>query len=201
MNDISPLPSISPLATIGLEVKIWAGTQIREHARIGDFTSIGQYCYVGPGVQIGSTCKIQNHSLIYEPASIGEGVFIGPRVVVTNDVNPRAVTPKIVLKGSSDWVARAAEIDSFASIGAGVILVGPIKIGSWSLVGAGSVVIRDVKPFALVVGNPGIQIGWVGHEGYRLIATQNPREYRCPKSGSVYLESVSGELQPVDGIS
>ena len=84
---------VSRTADVHKSVAIWEGTKVRENATISAGSSIGSQCYVGPGVVLGKNCKVQNQALIYEPCVIGEGVFIGPRVVITNDLNPRAVKP------------------------------------------------------------------------------------------------------------
>ncbi len=188
----SPLPQISDSAQIGLNVRIWAGTQIRENAIVGSGTSIGQYCYVGPGVQIGNNCKIQNHALIYEPAVIESGVFIGPRAVITNDLNPRAINPDGSLKTENDWDARSAHILNGASVGAGVICVGPIVVGAWSMLAAGAIVTKDVPDFALFAGIPARQIGWVGKAGFSLI--ENEGMFKCPKTGEIYILDEVGRL-------
>lgn len=193
MFESMPAPTISATATLGQSVQIWAGSQIRERVSIGPRTSIGQYCYVGPGVEIGSDCKIQNHALIYEPANIGQGVFIGPGVIITNDVNPRAVTSEFVPKTPMDWTAQAAQIGNGASLGAGVICVGPVNVGPWAVIGAGSVVTNDVRAYALVVGVPGRQIGWVGESGHRLVAV-GEHLYECTSTGRKYAENADGDL-------
>jgi acetyltransferase-like isoleucine patch superfamily enzyme len=176
-------------------VTVWAGSQIRENSVIGKDTTIGQYCYVGPGVIIGDRCKVQNQALIYEPAIIGNGVFIGPRVVITNDLNPRAINVDGTPKRAEDWIARAAQIGDGASLGAGVICVGPVTIGSWAMAAAGAVITKDVPSHALVAGVPARQIGWVGVLGYKL--TQHGDQFICPISGARYVFSSGGELSAV----
>lgn len=193
---LNPEPVVHATTSIGEGVVIWAGTQIRENAVIGDRTSIGQYCYVGPGVHIGQDCKIQNQALIYEPAVLGDGVFIGPRVVITNDLNPRAINPDGSQKSASDWHAQAATIENGASLGAGVICVGPIVIGQWSMVAAGSVVVKDVPAHALVAGIPARQIGWVGTAGVRLIV--DGERFRCPSTGKYFEVTAQGLLVNCD---
>jgi UDP-2-acetamido-3-amino-2,3-dideoxy-glucuronate N-acetyltransferase len=180
----NPEPVVHATTSIGEGVVIWAGTQIRENAVIGDRTSIGQYCYVGPGVHIGKDCKIQNQALIYEPAVVEDAVFIGPRVIITNDLNPRAVRPDGAQKTSKDWTAIAAKIEYGASLGAGCICVGAVTVGKWAMVAAGSVVVKDVPPYALVAGVPAKQIGWVGRAGVKLVQESNL--FVCPVTGETF---------------
>ena len=190
-----PSPRISKKAEIGKNVLIWAGSQVREYANIGEGSSIGQYAYIGPGVVIGRNCKIQNHALIYEPAKLGDAVFIGPNVVITNDLHPRAVGATGEPKSKADWQENAAFIEEGASIGASATLVGSIRIGSWSMVAAGAVVIQNVPSFALVAGVPAKQIGWVGRSGKKL--NQFGSRFVCPDSGEEYEVMEPDKLVPV----
>jgi acetyltransferase-like isoleucine patch superfamily enzyme len=192
-----PEPFIDSSANLSPQVKIWAGTQIRENALIGEGTSIGQYCYIGPGVIIGKNCSIQNQALIYEPTVIHDGVFIGPGVVVTNDLNPRAMNSRGSRKSEKDWSASAAEILDGASLGAGVICVGPVRIGEWALVAAGAVVTRDVGNYELVAGIPARKIGWVGQAGFRLKEI-SPKAFVCPSSGQSYVLDQLGHMSPAE---
>jgi acetyltransferase-like isoleucine patch superfamily enzyme len=180
-------------AVLGAGTMVWAWSQIRENAAIGSDTSIGQGCYVGPGLVIGDCCKIQNSALIYEPAVIGDSVFIGPGAVLTNDRFPRAVNVDGSRKKPGDWEPVGVTIGRGVAIGARAVLVGPVTIGEWATVGAGAVVSSDVKAFALIVGNPGRQIGWVGRSGVRL--TEGVGCWVCPNSGEVYSED-NGVLTP-----
>jgi acetyltransferase-like isoleucine patch superfamily enzyme len=166
---------------------------VRERAELGENTSLGRDCYVGPGVKIGKNCKVQNQALIYEPCVIGDGVFIGPRVVITNDLNPRAVSPSGVIKTSSDWTSKAATIESGASLGAGVITVAGVRIGKWAMIAAGAVVTTDVPDHALFAGVPARQIGWVSAEGFKLEALEGEL-LRCPSSGKVFRLDANGAL-------
>lgn len=152
---------------LGFGVKIWHHTQVRTGAVIGDNTIIGKGCFIDEHVIVGDQSKIQNGSQIYAPAVIGKGVFIGPLVVLTNDLHPRAMAPDGTLLGNTDWTATGCFVDEGAAIGAGSIVV-CTRIGSWALVGAGSVVTKPVDSHALVVGNPARQIGWVCFCGVRL---------------------------------
>jgi len=184
MESVSSI-EVSKSANIGVGTKVWHNSKICDEAEIGMNSIIGRAVYIGPGVEIGNNCKIQNSALIYEPAKLGDGVFIGPGVVLTNDLNPRAITSNLNLKTPSDWTKQGVTILDGASLGAGTICVAPVTIGKWAMVGAGSVVLKDVKDFALVVGNPAVQIGWVGREGFKLIE-ENENQFLCKKSGERY---------------
>jgi UDP-2-acetamido-3-amino-2,3-dideoxy-glucuronate N-acetyltransferase len=165
--------------------KIWEYSKIRENSVIGSNCNLGRNVYVGPGVRIGDQVKIQNNSLIYEPAVIEDSVFIGPGVIFTNDLYPRAVNEDGSKKNESDWIKQAVLVRLGASIAAGAICVAPVKIGQWSMIAAGSVVVNDVPNFALVAGIPAKQIGWVGKSGERLIK-KDEEIYICPKTGTKY---------------
>ena len=193
---VSESASVSKSASIAVSAKIWNYAQIRENVVIGENTIIGSYVYVDTNVQIGNNCKIQNRALLYEPAKICDGVFIGPGVILTNDHNPRAVQANEVLKSEDDWAKEGVVIEKGASIGAGAICIAPVQIGSWSLVGAGAVVTKNVPAFAVVIGNPAKQIGWVGKFGIRLIKISE-EIYQCPETKAKYM-MVNGELDELD---
>ncbi len=183
---MSKSANIESEVLLGVDVSIWHGTHVRSHAVIGDHTIVGENCYLGIGVLIGSNCKIQNNCLIYEPAEIGQGVFIGPKVVFTNDRYPRAVNPDLTQKRSVDWKPVGVHIETGASIGAGSVIVAPVRIGAWAMIAAGSVVVKDVPAHALVVGSPAQQIGWVGKHGVRLVE-ESKDSFICPLSNVRYL--------------
>jgi len=132
---------------IGENTKIWAYTHICKNAVIGDNCNIGEGVYIGPNVIVGNNCKIQNHSLIYDGVTIEDEVFIGPNVVTTNDNFPRAV---------GDWTQRFRKtlIKKGASICANTTVVCGIVVGSNAMIGAGSVVTKDIKDNYLAYGNP-----------------------------------------------
>ncbi len=185
-------------AVIGSGSKIWELARVRLGAKIGTKTIIGRSAYIDADVQIGANCKIQNNALIYSPAVIADGVFIGPGAILTNDLNPRAINETGTLKSSADWKVQRVEILFGASIGAGAICVAPVRIGSWAMVGAGAVVIKNVPDFALVVGNPAKQIGWVGKAGSKLDKSKDEEnKFICPITKSEYLEE-SGKLRAQD---
>jgi len=197
LNRLNPTNSdfgvANPKAVVHPSVRIWAGSLVRERAELGENTSLGRDCYVGPGVKIGKNCKVQNQALIYEPCVIGDGVFIGPRVVITNDLNPRAVTPDGTLKTSLDWTSKAAKIESGASLGAGVITVAGVRIGKWAMIAAGAVVTTDVPDHALFAGIPARQIGWVSEDGFKLEPFEGEL-LRCPSSGKIFRVDSNGLL-------
>jgi acetyltransferase-like isoleucine patch superfamily enzyme len=195
---IHPQADVDQGAVIGSGSKIWELARIRSGVKIGPKTIIGRSAYIDTDVQIGANCKIQNNALIYSPAVIADGVFIGPGAILTNDLNPRAINETGTLKSAADWKVQRVEILFGASIGAGAICVAPVRIGSWAMVGAGSVVIKNVPDFALVVGNPAKQIGWVGKAGSKLDKSKNQEnKFICPITNSEYLEE-SGKLRAQD---
>jgi UDP-2-acetamido-3-amino-2,3-dideoxy-glucuronate N-acetyltransferase len=183
-------------AVLGPGTKVWHLAQVREHARLGSGCIVGRGAYVGPGVLIGNNVKLQNYALVYEPARLADNVFIGPAVVLTNDVYPRSVDATGKLKRPADWDASGVVVQEGASLGAGVVVVPGRVIGCWAMVAAGAVVTHDVPDFALVVGVPARQIGWVGRAGERLLA-EEPGRWRCPQTSEVYNEN-NGVLSPVD---
>jgi acetyltransferase-like isoleucine patch superfamily enzyme len=181
---IHPTALVEEGVSIGERTKVWHGSHLRSGVTIGTDVVIGRNVYVGSDVKIGSRSKIQNNALIYEPAFVGEGVFIGPAVIFTNDHNPRAVNANGELKTIADWEATGVQVGNGASIGAGSICVAPLMIGRWAMVGAGSVVTRNVKDYALVVGNPAREIGWVGEAGEKLELENG--KWICRKTQDTY---------------
>lgn len=193
---VAATADVDERAVIGAGSSVWHLAQVREDASLGANCVIGRGAYIGPGVQLGDNCKVQNYALVYEPARLGAGVFIGPAVVLTNDTYPRAVTPAGDLKSADDWEAVGVIIEDGAAIGARSVCVAPVTIGAWSLVAAGSVVIKDVPPHAMVVGSPARQIGWVGRDGRRLVGAEDGRWLSADRS-EAYVEH-DGQLQPTD---
>ena len=186
---------VSPSAVIGEGSSVWHLAQVREDAVLGENCVIGRGAYIGTGVHLGDNCKVQNYALVYEPAQLGHGVFIGPAAVLTNDHNPRAINPDGSLKDASDWEPVGVTIEEGAAIGARAVCVAPVTMGKWATVAAGAVVTKDVKPYALVMGVPARQYGWVGRVGEVLEPVEGAAgQFRCPQSGTLYVEDEDGNL-------
>jgi UDP-2-acetamido-3-amino-2,3-dideoxy-glucuronate N-acetyltransferase len=195
---IASSADISKDAFVHPSAIVWDDVQVREHASIAEEATIGRGVYIGPGVKIGPRVKIQNGAMIFDPAIIKEGAFIGPGVILTNDKHPRSINSDWTKRGPGDWQCDGVSVGVGASIGAGAICVAHVSIGDWSLVGAGTVVVRDVIPHALVIGNPGQRRGWVGEAGFALCASNLDRGiFECPSTGRRYRE-VDGQLQLLD---
>jgi acetyltransferase-like isoleucine patch superfamily enzyme len=184
------------LLTIGNNSRVWSNTQLGDGITIGQNTTIGRNVYIGPRVPIGNNCKIQNNALIYEPSKVADGVFIGPGAILTNDKFPRSINSDGTLKTVNDWVSVGVEVMYGASIGAGSICVAPVVIGEWSVVAAGSVVVKDVLPYSLVAGSPARRIGWVGVSGVPLTKKADSL-FVCPVTNNEYQETPEGSLRRI----
>jgi len=152
--------------SIGENTKIWHFSHILSNTTIGENCSFGQNCVVGPKVKMGSGIKVQNNISIYEGVEVEDDVFLGPSMVFTNVINPRA------------FIVRREEfkktlLKKGCSIGANATVVCGITIGEYALIGSGAVINRDVKPYALMVGVPAKQIGWVSKAGNTLVFDTN----------------------------
>lgn len=159
---------ISPDAQIGVGTSIWHQAQVRDGAKIGEECIIGKGVYIGADVQIGNRVKIQNYVSVYEGLTIEDGVMVGPHVCFTNDMLPRAVNPDGSLKGSEDWSLTTTLVKEGVGLGANSTIRCGVTIGKWALVGAGSVVTKDVPDYGLVYGNPARLHGFVCPHGNRL---------------------------------
>ena len=161
--------------SIGAGTKIWHFCHIQKGAVIGKDCSLGQNVNVANNVHIGNQCKIQNNVSLYEGVELEDGVFCGPSCVFTNDLTPRARYPK----GSANY--KKTLVRQGASIGANATIVCGHTVGENAMVAAGSVVTKDVPPYALVAGLPARLIGYVCQCGERL-----PEDYCCPKCNRKY---------------
>jgi acetyltransferase-like isoleucine patch superfamily enzyme len=192
-----PTADVAENVVIEAGTKVWHYAQVRENATIGVNSIVGRGAYIGTGVEVGANCKIQNYALVYEPAKLANGVFIGPAAVLTNDQFPRAINADGSQKSAADWKPVGVEIHEGASIGANSTCIAPLVIGRWALVGAGSVVVRDVPDYALVVGNPAKRIGWVGSAGHPLKLNEND-EWICPATDARYREVEPNKLVEIE---
>jgi UDP-2-acetamido-3-amino-2,3-dideoxy-glucuronate N-acetyltransferase len=177
---IHPTAEVCDNCKIGGGVKIWNFSRVLSNSRIGDACNIGQNVVVGPNVTIGKNCKIQNNVSVYKGVTLEDGVFCGPSMVFTNIYNPRAEI------GKMDQV-RPTIVKRGATIGANATIVCGTTLGNYCFVGAGSVVLHNIKDYALVVGNPARQVGWVCECGERL-----SDDLTCPVCLKRYRESDYG---------
>lgn len=145
---------IDPEAIVGVNTIIEEGTIVSAHAVIGNECKIHKNIFIDSEAIIGNRVKIQDNVMIPHGVVLEDGVFIGPSVAFTNDLYPRAINPDGTLKNSVDWTVSKTIVKYGASIGANATIVCGVTIGEWAMVGAGSVVTKDVPPYALVVGNP-----------------------------------------------
>ncbi len=148
--------------SIGNDTKIWHFSHILSHTNIGENCSFGQNCVVGPKVTMGNGVKVQNNVSVYEGVEVEDDVFLGPSMVFTNVINPRA------------FIQRKEEfkktlLKKGCSIGANATIICGVTIGEYALIGSGAVINKDVKPYALMVGIPAKQIGWVSKAGNTLV--------------------------------
>jgi UDP-2-acetamido-3-amino-2,3-dideoxy-glucuronate N-acetyltransferase len=163
---------------IGDGTKIWHFSHIMPNCRIGTACNIGQNVVVSPDVVLGNNVKVQNNVSIYTGVTCEDDVFLGPSMVFTNVINPRSA---IVRKDEY----RPTLVRRGASIGANATIVCGNEIGEYAMIGAGAVITKSVAAFALVVGNPARQIGWVSEYGHRL-TFNDLGEAECPESGDRY---------------
>lgn len=165
---------------IGAGTKIWHFSHIMPNCKLGRNCNIGQNVVISPEVVLGNNVKVQNNVSLYTGVTCGDDVFLGPSCVFTNVINPRSA------------VNRRAQytkthVGQGASIGANATIVCGNDIGAFAFIGAGAVVTKNVAPYALVVGNPARQIGWMSEFGHRLNFDSNGRAI-CEESGQVYLK-------------
>ena len=147
-------------AEIGNDTKVWVNSQIRSGAIVGSNCIISKDVYIDENVEIGNRCKIQNSVSIYHGVTIEDDVFVGPNACFTNDKIPRAF--------NQDWNITKTLIKKGASIGANATIICGITIGEYSMIAAGSVVTKDVKPYSLVMGNPAKHYSYVDKSGNKI---------------------------------
>lgn len=178
-----PTAVVDEGCTIGKDVKIWHFSHIMPNCTIGDRCNIGQNVVISPEVILGKNVKIQNNVSIYTGVTCGDDVFLGPSCVFTNVTNPRSGVNR---RGQYD----KTHVGDGASIGANATIVCGHDIGKFAFVGAGAVVTKNVPDYALIVGNPAKQIGWMSEFGHRLqfddqglaTCTESGQQYRLQDS-------------------
>lgn len=177
---IHPTAIVDDGATLGEGTRIWHWVHICAGARIGANCSLGQNVFVGNEVVIGNNVKIQNNVSVYDAVTLEDDVFCGPSMVFTNVFNPRAAVVR-----KSEY--RPTLVRRGATLGANSTIVCGTTVGRYAFVGAGAVVTRDVPDYALVVGVPGVQIGWMSRHGERLeLPVEGDGEAACSATGERY---------------
>lgn len=170
-------------AQVGEGTRIWHWSHICSGAKIGKNCSLGQNVYVSGKVIIGDNVKIQNNVSVYDQVILEDNVFCGPSMVFTNVYNPRSEFPR-----KAEYMPTV--IRRGATLGANCTIVCGFTIGEHAFVGAGTIIINDVKPFALMVGNPGRQVGWMSRYGEQLeLPLTGEYSTICPHTNDVYFLS------------
>ena len=171
---------VDEAAQIGEGTRIWHWVHVCSGARIGKNCSLGQNVFVGNRVVIGDNVKIQNNVSVYDDVTLEDDVFCGPSMVFTNVYNPRSAV-------SRKHEYRPTHVKRGATLGANCTIVCGTIIGAYAFIGAGAVVNKDVKPYALMVGVPARQIGWMSEYGEQIpLGLEGEGQYTCPHSGNEY---------------
>jgi len=182
---------IDPGAQIGENSRIWHWVHVCGGAKIGKGVSLGQNVFVGNRVTIGDQCKIQNNVSVYDNVTLEEGVFCGPSMVFTNVYNPRSL-----IERKNEF--RDTLVKKGATLGANCTIVCGVSIGEYAFIGAGAVINKDIKPYALMVGVPAKHIGWMSQYGEKLdLPLEGKADTVCPFTGQKYLLK-DGQVTIVD---
>ena len=167
-------------AQLGAGTRVWHWVHICGGARIGERCSFGQNVFVGNRVVIGDNVKVQNNVSVYDDVTLEDDVFCGPSMVFTNVYNPRSAVPR-----KDEY--RHTRVKRGATLGANCTIVCGVTIGEHAFIGAGAVVNKDVRPYALMVGVPAKQIGWMSEHGEQLdLPLQGKATAQCPATGTGY---------------
>jgi UDP-2-acetamido-3-amino-2,3-dideoxy-glucuronate N-acetyltransferase len=178
---VHPSAIVDEGAQIGDGSRVWHFAHVCAGAKIGRNVSLGQNVFVGNKVFIGDSCKIQNNVSVYDNVTLEEGVFCGPSMVFTNVYNPRSL-----IERKSEY--RNTLVKKGVSLGANSTIVCGVTIGEFAFIGAGAVVNKDVKPYALMVGVPAKQIGWMSEFGEQLrLVLTGDGEVRCSHTHDLYV--------------
>jgi UDP-2-acetamido-3-amino-2,3-dideoxy-glucuronate N-acetyltransferase len=173
-----PTAVIDDGCVIGRGTKIWHFSHIMPDCTIGENCNLGQNVVISPGVVLGNNVKVQNNVSVYTGVVCEDDVFLGPSMVFTNVINPRSA-----INRRSEY--RKTVVRKGATIGANATIICGVEIGAYAFIGAGAVVTRDVPPYALVVGNPARQTGWMSAYGHKLHFDETGLA-TCPESGERY---------------
>jgi UDP-2-acetamido-3-amino-2,3-dideoxy-glucuronate N-acetyltransferase len=177
---VHPTAIVDDGAEIGEGSRIWHWVHVSGGARIGKGVSLGQNVFVGNKVTVGDRCKIQNNVSLYDNVTLEEGVFCGPSMVFTNVYTPRAL-----IERKDEY--RNTLVQRGASLGANCTIVCGTTVGAFAFIGAGAVVNKDVRPYALMVGVPARQIGWMSEYGEQIpLPVKGEGLYTCPHTGKRY---------------
>ncbi len=180
MATIHPTAIVDDGAQIGEGTRVWHWVHVSAGARIGSGCALGQNVYVGNDVTIGDNVRIQNNVSVYDAVTLEDDVFCGPSMVFTNVYNPRSAVSR-----KDEY--RRTRVRRGATLGANCTIVCGVTVGEHAFVGAGAVINRDVKPFALMVGVPARQVGWMSAHGERIpLPLTGTGEHRCPQGGALY---------------
>lgn len=184
---VHPSSFVDEGVILGEGCKVWHFCHLMGPSEIGENCNFGQNVVVSPHVKLGRNVKVQNNVSIYTGVECGDDVFLGPSMVFTNVYNPRSAV-------SRKHEYRRTLVKEGATIGANATIVCGIEIGRFAFIGAGALVNRNVPDFALIVGNPGRQIGWMSRYGQRLYFDERGKAV-CPESGAEYRQISSSEIE------
>jgi UDP-2-acetamido-3-amino-2,3-dideoxy-glucuronate N-acetyltransferase len=188
---VHPSSTIDQPCVIGVGTKVWHYCHIMSGAKIGEGCVLGQNVMVASNVVIGNNVKIQNNVSIYSGVKLEDDVFCGPSCVFTNVINPRSQ-----INRKNEF--QATLVRRGATIGANATILCGITIGQYAFIGAGSVVRRNVPDYALILGVPGVQKGWMSRHGHKLQMTDKDTILVCPESGWRYQEVEPGVMRCLD---
>lgn len=176
---VHPSAIVDPGAIVGAGTHIWHFSHIMGGARLGSRCNLGQNVFIADNVVLGNQVKVQNNVSIYEGVICEDNVFLGPSMVFTNIKNPRSAVNR---KGNY----LPTRVETGATIGANATVICGITIGTYAFIGAGAVVTKDVPAYALMIGSPALQIGWMSEYGHRLQFDEN-NYATCPESKEIYV--------------
>jgi UDP-2-acetamido-3-amino-2,3-dideoxy-glucuronate N-acetyltransferase len=181
--------TVKPRPRLHAAPRIYPTAIVDPEAVLGEDTVVGAFCYVAAGAKVGPGCRLQSHVSVWHGVDLAEDVFVGPGVVFTNVRHPRAAFPR-----SPNW--EPTRVERGATLGAGAILVAPLRVGACALVAAGAVVTSEVPAHAIVAGNPARLSGWACACGETLArGARRPKQAQCPHCGREHEHDGGGGLR------